>query len=452
VTSKGVAQAFNRSIALSRNGRYAVLFNGIDASGAILPPTLIDRVSGAQYSVPSSPYPYSTDVAGNQQIITSTGELLLKQLLSTGDVQLSLWSPTGEHDFDFPPSRSLRLVRVSDDAKRIVWADSTTLHVIDVATGQDRMIATFPVPSIRNFGIDNAGDLVAAVADPSAGVPPQLYLVPIDGSGPKAIAPREHGYREAAISGDGRLVFGATLDGALVSIDTSTGQISEIVTAPPTVDTITGGNASNVNPTIDLVPGSQYRITGSSLNDSISLGGIALPVLLASANEIRFQVPFEATLGSSSLHFTSASPFEQSIPVQVQATAPVLLAMVKRDFSGLATNVSPGDIVNFYMVGLGTVSPPVATGVPAPVNPAAVVVSGISAVLGVGVFVNQHGPTLPFNVPVLFAGLAPGMIGIYQVTVEMPETSGVEPGQHSVALRFQIGSESAYAHFTLTTK
>jgi hypothetical protein len=44
------------------------------------------------------------------------------------------------------------------------------------------------------------------------------------------------------------------------------------------------------------------------------------------------------------------------------------------------------------------------------------------------------------------------MIGIYQVTVEMPETSGVEPGQHSVALRFQIGSESTYAHFTLTTK
>jgi hypothetical protein len=185
---------------------------------------------------------------------------------------------------------------------------------------------------------------VAAVADPSAGVPPQLYLVPVDGSGPKAIAPREHGYREAAVSGDGRFVFAATLDGALVRIDTATDRMSEIVTAPPTVDMITGGNANSLNPTVDLVPGSQYRITGSSLNDSISLGGTTLPVLAASANEIRFQVPFEAALGNSSLHFTSASPFEQPIPVQVQATAPVFLAMVKGDFSGLATNVSPGGL------------------------------------------------------------------------------------------------------------
>jgi hypothetical protein len=104
VASKGVTQAFNRSIALSRNGRYAVLFNGIDASGAILPPTLIDRVSGAQYSVPSAPYPYSTDVAGARQIIASTGELLLKRLLSSGDVQLSLWSPIGRRDFRCPRS------------------------------------------------------------------------------------------------------------------------------------------------------------------------------------------------------------------------------------------------------------------------------------------------------------------------------------------------------------
>jgi hypothetical protein len=228
--------------------------------------------------------------------------LLSKQLLSTGDVQLSLWSPTGEHDFDFPPSRSLRLVKGSDDAKRIVWADCTTLHVIDMATGQDRTIATFPVPSIRNFEIDNVGDVVAAVADPSASVPPQLYLVPVDGSGPKTIAPREHGYREAAVSGDGRFVFGTTLDGALVRIDTATNQMSEIVTGPPTVDMITGGNANSVNPTVDLVPGSQYRITGSSLNDSISLGGSTLRVLSASA---RFDSRYLLRPHWAVLHFIS---------------------------------------------------------------------------------------------------------------------------------------------------
>ena len=127
--------------------------------------------------------------------------------------------------------------------------------------------------------------------------------------------------------------------------------------------------------------------------------------------------------------------------------------MVKGDFSGLATNVSPGDIVNFYMVGLGAVSPPVATGALGPANPAAVVVSRVSAVLSVGVFVNQHGPRLSFDAPVLFAGLEPGMIGIYQVTVRMPDTPGVEPGQHFLtSLVLQSGSGSAYASFTFTTQ
>jgi uncharacterized protein (TIGR03437 family) len=61
-------------------------------------------------------------------------------------------------------------------------------------------------------------------------------------------------------------------------------------------------------------------------------------------------------------------------------------------------------------------------------------------------------PTLSFDAPVLFAGLAPGMIGIYQVTVRMPNTSGVDPGQHNASLRLQSGSGSAYANFTLTTQ
>jgi hypothetical protein len=62
--------------------------------------------------------------------------------------------------------------------------------------------------------------------------------------------------RKFPTPGDGRFVFDATLDRVLVRIDTATDQMSEIVTAPPTVYTITGGNA-NANPTVDLVSGSQ---------------------------------------------------------------------------------------------------------------------------------------------------------------------------------------------------
>ena len=62
------------------------------------------------------------------------------------------------------------------------------------------------------------------------------------------------------------------------------------------------------------------------------------------------------------------------------------LVLAHEDFSDLITNqspVRPGEKVHAYAVGLGAVTPAVATGV-------------------------------------LFAGLAPGMIGIYQIDIRMP--------------------------------
>jgi hypothetical protein len=65
---------------------------------------------------------------------------------------------------------------------------------------------------------------------------------------------------------------------------------------------------------------------------------------------MRFQVPLDAQLDDSELHFPSASPFEEVIPVQVRAVGPVFLGhweaalsprpttkplIVKGDFSGL---------------------------------------------------------------------------------------------------------------------
>jgi uncharacterized protein (TIGR03437 family) len=447
LTAGGVTQTLQRAVALSGNGRYAALFYGSDPSGADMPPTLVDRVTGAQYSAPSLPYPHSFDIAGARQTVTSNGQLLLKQLTSGGDIQLSLWSPAGKSDF--PTSRPFRLAEVSDDGTRIVWTDGIALHVIDVPTGLDSVIATFPIPSIRNLGIDKAADMVAVVADHSPDEPPQLYLVRADGSGPKAIAPREHGYREAALSGDGRFVFGATLDGALVRVDTTTDETSEIVTGPPWVEAI----ANSPSSTSDLVPGSQYRITGGSLNDTMSLGTNPLRILSASPTELRFQVPFEAPLGDSTLHFNSVSPFEQPIPVRVRAIAPVVLATMQGNSRASATNVNPGEILHLYMAGLGAVSPPVASGAPAPAHPRAAVVSPVSAVLSVQVPDGQHGPYVSFDVPVLFAGLAPGMIGIYQVDLKLPHVTGVEPGQHAAYLVLQSAGATAYANnFTVTTK
>ena len=72
-----------------------------------------------------------------------------------------------------------------------------------------------------------------------------------------------------------------------------------------------------------------------------------------------------------------------------------------------------GETVHFYMTGLGDVQPRPATGrtsVPLPVASQRPLCSLVS------VF-----PQSEMIAPVLFAGIAPGMIGIYQMDVTIPQ-------------------------------
>jgi len=73
-----------------------------------------------------------------------------------------------------------------------------------------------------------------------------------------------------------------------------------------------------------------------------------------------------------------------------------------------------GDILSIYCTGLGSTSPAVATGVPAPFSPLARVRTDVTVTLG----------GLP--APVSFAGLTPGLIGFYQINATVP--AGITPG------------------------
>jgi uncharacterized protein (TIGR03437 family) len=130
------------------------------------------------------------------------------------------------------------------------------------------------------------------------------------------------------------------------------------------------------------------------------------------------------------LRVASDSPLEQVFPAEIHTLKPHLLsfwdlaietpsylapfaAIGHGDSSGYVKMDSPahlGEIVNFYMIGLGPVTPPVATGAPSPSDPPAMLTTGI------------HVTTLKQDLPIVFAGLAPGMTGIYQVSIRLPET------------------------------
>jgi uncharacterized protein (TIGR03437 family) len=93
------------------------------------------------------------------------------------------------------------------------------------------------------------------------------------------------------------------------------------------------------------------------------------------------------------------------------------------DFSALVTPEKParsGEIVHLYAQGLGPVDPPVETGRPAPVSPLARVAAPVRCYVPYG----QASGDLP--VELFYAGLAPGMIGYYQISVRLPDS--VNPG------------------------
>src|SRR5262249_43951077 len=68
-----------------------------------------------------------------------------------------------------------------------------------------------------------------------------------------------------------------------------------------------------------------------------------------------------------------------------------------------------GDVVVIYCAGLGIVAPPVPAGVPAPLTGLTNTVNPVTALIG-------GRPALVF-----FAGLTPGLAGLYQVNAFVPD-------------------------------
>jgi len=70
--------------------------------------------------------------------------------------------------------------------------------------------------------------------------------------------------------------------------------------------------------------------------------------------------------------------------------------------------VHRGDIITIYLTGMGTVNPAAPAGLPAPMDPLAVAIVQPTVTLG-GV-----------GLPLYFAGLSPGQVGVYQIDVAVP--------------------------------
>jgi adhesin/invasin len=225
---------------------------------------------------------------------------------------------------------------------------------------------------------------------------------------------------------------------------------------------IVGGVRSNPNPPVispggivssasfateaPLAPGSIIAIFGTHLADEaiaaqalplpsqlgqtqVIVAGQSMPLFFVSDSQINAMLPYDIPVNR---------PYQVIVQRGTSATIPETItlaaagpAVFTKDQSGIgpglvfdaqfrsndpANPAAAGDAIVIYTTGLGDVTPAIPAGAPAPLDALSPTSSPATVTIG-GVDAPQ----------VLFAGLAPGFTGLYQVNVVVP--AGVAPGE-----------------------
>ncbi len=184
--------------------------------------------------------------------------------------------------------------------------------------------------------------------------------------------------------------------------------------APGTIVQIYGSGLAPAGAVASTIP-LPKAMTGTSL----IIGGIAAPLFYVGPGQINAQIPFELDPNGQYQVIANANgSFTAPITIQLAPVTPGfaaysdggLIAQHGADGS-LITNASPaqpGEYIVAYLAGMGDTTVPVTTGAQSPLAPLAR--PGVP-------------PTLTLNgvsVPVAFSGLTPGLVGLYQLNLQIP--------------------------------
>ncbi len=195
--------------------------------------------------------------------------------------------------------------------------------------------------------------------------------------------------------------------------------------APGGLITLYGSNLSPTN-----LATSQIPVPTALANSCITVNGQPIPLIFVSPTQINAQMPFQA-VGAETIQVHTPGGTSDNFNLTVQPTAPAVFlsgvagpqtnlpTVIRLDNGLLATDSNPihrGDILILYLTGLGQTNPAGLTGYPAPGDPLATALTLPTVSIG-GV-----------NLPVSYAGLAPGEVGVYQINVQVPGSTPVGLG------------------------
>jgi len=189
--------------------------------------------------------------------------------------------------------------------------------------------------------------------------------------------------------------------------------------APGGLISVFGNQLSPVNLATSEIP-----LPTALANSCLSVNGQPIPVLFVSPNQINAQMPFQAS-GNVTLVLRTPGGTSNNYNLVVLPNAPSVFlsgvagpetnipTVVRNDDGLLVTDSHPihresGTALVIYLTGLGETNPAVATGMPAPTSPLATALTQPTVTLG-GV-----------QLPLLYFGLAPGLVGVNQINVEVP--------------------------------
>lgn len=140
------------------------------------------------------------------------------------------------------------------------------------------------------------------------------------------------------------------------------------------------------------------------------VGGKAAPLLMVGPNDVHFQVPWEATCGPTTLVAVDRGAAGPTLMASVEPYNAGVFAVTHAD-GALVTAGRPaagGEVLVIYGTGIGTASSQMASGWYTPTDRLVTVQQTVTVLVGTK------------DAKVLFAGEAPGLIGLQQVVVEAP--------------------------------
>ncbi len=287
--------------------------------------------------------------------------------------------------------------------------------------------------------IDQMGFRTTASAASNPGVIQKVNLLSGSNIRPTRMA-------EAPLGGDIDAPFTRTLAplysrGAIVNLTVSgftvVGWNYDEAVAPPRLDRIVNA-ADGTQP---VAPGGLINALGQNLSpvniatrekpwptalgeSCLTVNGVAVPMVFVSPDKISAQLPFQVD-GNVTAVLHTPGGVSDNFNMTILPAAPSVfrngvagpasdVPTVLRQANGyLVTPSNPvhrGDWLEIYLTGMGRTSPAVEAGMPAPGNPPASVLIPPDVTLG-GV-----------GLPVSFAGLTPGEVGLYQINARVPST------------------------------